>query len=234
MSQYARWRARLARLFSWRPGHSGACKPANSDMKLIVVVEGVHDIAFLRGISAMLHAHEPDLPDLGAMEHRGQLVFVPWGGVDLMQWTHRLAPLAKPEFHVCDREASPETELRWQYASVVNSRLGCCAVVTSKRSMENYVHPAAIREADGVDVEFGNDDDVADLIARSRYARDYPDESWDELPRRAKTRRRNRVKRWLNRAAVERMTPQRLAEQDPQGEVRSWLEMMLGLIHDSR
>jgi len=100
--------------------------------------------------------------------------------------------------------------------------------------MENYVHPAAIREADGVDVEFGNNDDVADLIARSRYTRDYPDESWDEIPRRAKTRRRNRVKQWLNRAAVERMTPERLAEQDPQGEVRSWLEAMLQLIRTGR
>ena len=234
MSHYARPWTRLTRLFSWRPGRSTAHRPVESTLKLIVVVEGVHDIAFLRGISAMLHAHDPDLPDLGAMEHRGQLVFVPWGGVDLMQWTHRLAPLARPEFHVCDRETSPETELRWRYASVVNSRPGCCAVVTLKRSVENYVHPAAIREADGVDVEFGNNDDVADLIARSRYARDYPDESWDELPRRAKTRRRNRVKQWLNRAAVERMTPQRLAEQDPQGEVRSWLEAMLRLIHAGR
>ncbi len=178
MSHYARPWARLARLFSWRPGRSPAHRPVKRTPKLLVIVEGVHDIAFLRGISAMLHAHNSDLPDLGAMEHRGQLVFVPWGGVDLMQWTHRLAPLAKPEFHICDRETSPETELRWQYANVVNSRPGCCAVVTSKRSMENYVHPAAIREANGVDVKFGSNDDVADLIARSCYARDYPDKSW--------------------------------------------------------
>lgn len=234
MSHYARPWARLARLFSWRSGRSTAHRPLESTLKLLVIVEGVHDIAFLRGISAMLHAHSSDLPDLGAMEHRDQLVFVPWGGVDLMQWTHRLAPLAKPEFHICDRETSPETELRWQYANVVNSRPGCCAVVASKRSMENYVHPAAIREANGVDVKFGSNDDVADLIARSCYDRDYPDKSWDELPRRVKTRRRNRVKQWLNRAAVERMTPQRLAEQDPQGEVRSWLEAMLRLIHSGR
>ena len=229
MSHYASWRARLARIFSWKAVH---CPAGNT--RLLVVVEGVHDITFLRGISAMLHAHDSDLPDMGAMEHRGQQVFIPWGGVDPMQWTHRLAPLGKREFHICDREASPETEVRLQYASVVNSRPGCCAVVSSKRSMENYLHPAAIREAGGVDVEFGDDDDVADLIARSSYAQDDPGESWDEIPRRTKTRRRNRVKHWLNRSAVLRMTPERLAEQDPAGEVRLWLLAMLRLASNSR
>ena len=52
---------------------------------------------------------------------------------------------------------------------------------------------------------------------------------WEELFRRTQTRRRNRVKRWLNTKAVDRMTPQRLAERDPKGEVRSWLEAMMRL-----
>ena len=96
--------------------------------------------------------------------------------------------------------------------------------------MENYLHPAAIREASGLDIAFGDDDSVANLIARQDYARAYPGEVWEELPRRKQTRRRNRVKRWLNRAAVEQMTPQRLAERDPQGDVRSWLVAMLRLM----
>jgi len=229
MSHYASWRARLARVFSRKSVH---CPTDNT--RLLVVVEGVHDITFLRGISAMLHAHNWDLPDLGAMEHRGQLVFVPWGGVDLMQWTHRLANLAKRELHLCDRETSPETEVRLQYASMVNSRPGCCAFVTSKRSMENYLHPAAVQEARGIDIEFDDDDDVADLIARSSYVPSNPGESWNDLPRRARARRRNRVKRWLNQSAVRQMTPKRLAEQDPVGEVRSWLAAMLRLVNGSR
>lgn len=237
MSRYARWRAGVARLFKWRLIRSGAreLRPATEhSLKLFAVVEGVHDIAFLRGISAMLHAHEPGLSDLGAMEHRGELIFVPYGGVDLKTWSCRLAPLGKPEFHLYDREDAPETALRKQLANVVNQRPGCRAVVTSKRSLENYLHAAAILEAGGVTVHFGDDDDVADLIARQAHKREYPDEIWEELPRRKQTRRRNRVKKWLNRSAARRMTPARLAERDPEGEIRSWLEAMLQLMADAR
>ena len=232
MSHNARWRARLARLFTWipiRPRVRHLRSASQDDLKLLVVVEGVHDIEFLRRISAMLHAHESELPDLGAMEHRGELIFVPFGGADLKLWTHRLGPLGKPEFHLYDREEPPETELRRQLADSVNRRPGCRAVLTSKRTLENYLHPAAIREAGGVDIDFGDDDAVADLIARQDFVRAYPGEVWEELPRRTQTRRRNRVKRWLNTKAVERMTPGRLAERDPKGEVRSWLEAMMRL-----
>ncbi len=111
----------------------------------------------------------------------------------------------------------------------MNRRPGCRAVVTSKRTLENYLHPAAIREAGGVEIDFGDDDAVADLIARQAYVKEYPGVPWEELFRRTQTRRRNRVKRWLNTKAVDRMTPQRLAERDPKGEVRSWLEAMMRL-----
>lgn len=237
MSHYARWRARLARLFTSRPFLPTIRdrRPSSEDsLKLLVVVEGVHDVEFLRRISAMLHAHEPTLPDLGAMEHRGELIFLPFGGVDQKAWTYRLAPLAKPEFHICDREEPPETAQRKQLADSVNSRPGCRAVVTSKRSMENYIHVGAIREAAGIEIVFGDDDDVAGLIARKIYARECPNDVWAELPRRKQTRRRNRVKKWLNTKAVERMTPQRLAERDPKGEVRSWLEAMAQLMAEGR
>ena len=175
MSRYSRWRARVARLFLWRSSRLGTIDPRSAsrdNLRLLAVVEGVHDIAFLRAVSVMLHAHEPGLPDLGAMEHRGEVVFVPFGGVDLKLWTHRLAPLGKPEFHLYDREESPETELRLRLADAVNQRPGCNAVVTSKRSLENYLHPAAILEAGGVTVHFGDDDDVADLIARQAHRLD--------------------------------------------------------------
>jgi putative ATP-dependent endonuclease of OLD family len=232
MSLFARWRARLARFFTSRLFLStirDRCLSSQGNLRLLLVVEGVHDIEFLRRISAMLHAHESELPDLGAMEHRGELIFLPGGGAEMKLWTHRLGPLGKPECHVYDREESPETELRRQLAEAVNRRPGCFAVLTSKRNLECYLHSDAIREAGGVEVVFGDDDSVADLIARQIYVKESPGVPWEELPRRNQTRRRNRVKRWLNTKAVDRMTPQRLAERDPKGEVRSWLEAMMRL-----
>jgi len=57
--------------------------------KIFVMVEGPHDIEFLRRISAMLHTKSPTLPDLADMERRRELVFVPCGG-DPRLWAFRL------------------------------------------------------------------------------------------------------------------------------------------------
>jgi hypothetical protein len=216
MSLCARLRAWLAR----RPPPSAASRGP----KAIVVVEGAYDIAFLKRISAMLHHHDPELPDLAAMESRGELIFLPFGGGDLWLWATRLARLGCAEFHVYDRESSPETELRQQVADVVNLRPRCRAVLTKKRAMENYLHPSAIREASGLELSFTDDDSVADLAAAKRYTQQCGQPPWDELEPRVRKRRRNRAKKWLHTKAVDRMTPNLLAESDPNGEVISWLQ----------
>jgi len=229
MSLYARLRAGLLRCLTRLPILPRVLHPfpsASVEPTLLVIVEGPHGVQFLKRISAMLHVAEPRLPDLGAMERRGELIFVPLGGADLKLWTHRLARLAKPEFHLYDREVPPQTELRQQMAEIVNLRPGCRAALTSKRNLENYLHPAAIREVSGIELQFGDDDLVADLIARRVYAQQNPTTAWEDLPRQTRTRRRNRVKHWLNTTAADRMSPERLAERDPAGEVRSWLRTM--------
>jgi len=174
-------------------------------------VEGIHDIGFLTRISSMLHAHDAALPDLSRMECQGQVVFVPFGGGDVRLWVDRLAPLSVPEFHLYDSEASPETEVRQSVVNIINTRPKCRAVLTSKRSLENYLHPSAIQQACHIDVRFGDHDNVADLLAQRLYngAGKPP---WTDIPRRAQVRRRNRVKHWLNTKAVDCMTPQLLAE----------------------
>ena len=216
-----------------RPGETtsrGSPQPplCGRPLNLLVVVEGPHDIAFFRRMSAILAAADPRLPDLTGMERRGQLVFIPFGGGDLGPWADRLAPLGLPEFHLYDREASPESERRQRVADAVNRRPHCRAALTGKRSLENYLHPAAIQEACGIELAISDDELVADRVAERLYGRE-DGIPWAELPRRTVVRRRNRVKRMLHTQAVERMTPQRLAERDPQGEVRLWLEAIAHL-----
>ncbi|MGA2257072.1 MAG: hypothetical protein ABSG53_20665 [Thermoguttaceae bacterium] len=46
---------------------------------------------------------------------------------------------------------------------------------------------------------------------------------WDQVPARTRKQLRNKANKRLNTRAVEQMTPARLAERDPNGEVRSWL-----------
>ncbi len=190
--------------------------------QVLVVVEGPNDIEFLRRISAMLHRDSARLPDPADRERQGRVVFAPTGGVDLSTG-FRYAGLALPEFHLLDRDIPPVTQTRRQIAAMVNSRSRCRAAITSKRSLENYLHPAAIFEASGFSVTFSDDDDLPELVARKADERHEPGVPWDDLSARARRRLRYKAKKWLNTRAVEQMTAARLAERDPDGEVRAWL-----------
>lgn len=198
--------------------------------RLLLVVEGRHDITFLRRISRTLHGADILIPDLTALEAGGELVFLPFGGGDVLAWADRLASLHVPELHLYDREMSPETELRQQAADCVNQRQNCRAFVTKRRALENYIHQHCIREISGLELTYGDDDDVADLVARGCHERSGKPPAWEALPGRARKRFRERAKKWLNRLAVELMTPELLAESDPTGEIRTWLATAADLL----
>jgi putative ATP-dependent endonuclease of OLD family len=164
-------------------------------VKLLVVVEGQHDVTFLRGISRILHADDPKLPDLGAMEQAGTIVMLPVGGGDVLTWAAWMAALGLPEFHLLDREVPPATERRQQAAEIVNQRPNCRACVTKKRAIENYLHPLTVLEVSSLDLTFGDEDDVADLVARLCFERQDHELPWEDLPGRAKKRCRETAKR---------------------------------------
>jgi hypothetical protein len=190
---------------------------------ILFVVEGKNDIAFLKRMSRILHGHDPLLPDLGVLEEQGRIIFVPFGGGNLLDWTSRLAPLGLPELHLYDCEVPPETQLRREAAEAVNARGHCQAVLTLKRSMENYLHADAILAIENIRVEFDDFDPVADIVAKAIYKRDVDGVAWELLPRRSRKRQINRIKGRLNTTAVEAMTFDMLNERDPDGEIVSWL-----------
>jgi hypothetical protein len=198
-------------------------------VRLIVVVEGGYDIQFLKRISRILHDDDPRLPDLRALEQAGELVFIPCGGSNFTRWTHRLAGLRIPEFHLYDREISPLTGERQQAVDTVNLRPGCVAQLTAKRSLENYLHPLAIWEARGIRVTFGDSEDVPGLVAQQALERQ-GGPAWTGISARGRRRFRDQVKRWLNTQAVERMTVARLDERDPNGDMRLWLMTIARMI----
>jgi hypothetical protein len=68
--------------------------------KVILVIEGENDIAFLRHFSTLLHQQHAELPNLAEMERRGEMIFLPVGGGSLSGWASRLAPLARPQLHL--------------------------------------------------------------------------------------------------------------------------------------
>jgi hypothetical protein len=198
--------------------------PPGGRTRLLLVVDGRHDVAFLRTLSRTLHAADSSIPDLASLEDSGELVFLPFGGGDVLAWADRLASLRVPELHLYDREAPPETELRFRAAKLVNQRRNCRAFVTRRRAIENYIHPHCIREISGLELTYGDDDDVAELVARGCHERSGKPPAWEAFPGRARKRFRERAKKWLNQLAVELMTPELLAQSDAAGEIRNWLK----------
>ena len=49
-------------------------QPATPGVKVLVVVEGINDVEFLRRISRIVHIEDVSLPDLAAMEAAGRLI----------------------------------------------------------------------------------------------------------------------------------------------------------------
>ncbi len=197
---------------------------------LLFVVEGTNDVEFLKRISQMLHSVDETLPCLGEMESAGELIFIPFGGGHVRAWSHRLAPLQRPEFHLYDSELPPETDIRQEAANNVNRRRNCVAVLTRKRCLENYLHPEAIRQAGGIEIQFDDLDSVSQLVAR-RFDDKSPYEiPWKLQSRRARNRKSQRCKHWLNTSAAARMTIDLLSERDPDGEVLSWMHAVQSLL----
>jgi hypothetical protein len=151
------------------------------------------------------------------------MIFIPIGGGVSEDWWNRLAPLGCPEFHLLDSENEPETNRRRSLVARIARRPGCQARLTSKRALENFLHPAAIQAAGGPAVEFDDRDCVADRMI-SAVSR-----KWPNLSPRTRQRLRFRAKKWLNTRAVDCMTSAWLAERDPAGEVIEWLSTVISM-----
>jgi hypothetical protein len=190
-------------------------------LRALVVVEGAHDVEFLKRISRMLSQSDPDLPDLSQLETAGVITFLVNNGASI-RFPAGLAANGPAEFHLLDRETGPTTVQRKAAVQAIKARPNCRATLTSKRAIENYLHPDAIHEACGIEIIFGDFDDVAETAANATFNQKECG-SWESLSRRARRRLRDKAKRWLNRDAVDRMTPERLAERDPDGEVIGWI-----------
>ncbi|PQO46138.1 ATP-dependent endonuclease [Blastopirellula marina] len=185
----------------------------------------------MRRISVTLHADDSSLPNLAEMELQGELVFVPFGGSNLPTWTYRFASLGKPEFFLLDHEVPPETEQRREQAEVINGRPGCRALITRKRSLENYLHPQAIQEVGQIEVAFSDFCPVGTIVAKKLYENGLHDRPWELLARRSQNRQTSRAKRWLNTTVASHMTADLIRQRDSDGEIAAWLTTIGQLAH---
>jgi len=203
------------------------------DVKVFVGVEGWNDIQFLCHISERLAADDESIPDLGALEREDTLIFFPLGGSNLALWKSRLVGLHRPEVYVVDRDTEPPA-LPKNHALIQEMRArpnDCKVFVTSKREMENYLHPDAIKAVrPEVDISFGDFDDVPLLVAQTVHEASESQALWEEVDSRKKEEKIRKAKRWLNVEAVCKMSPELLEERDPCGDIRTWLSTIGQLV----
>lgn len=183
--------------------------------KVLVCVEGPHDLQFLRRISGLFRAEDDTVIDMFA-DPRVALVVL--GGSTLKEWVnqHYLKNVGLPEVHIYDRDELKNGKYKYQDdKNAVNARRdGSIGFLTAKREMENYLHIDAISEAlhpvVGVNFTFALSDDC-----------DVETEIKTQLSGQGKIQRRS-IKHWLNEDAASRMTIGRLKERNGYDEIKSW------------
>jgi hypothetical protein len=145
------------------------CPPSTGPPRpLLLVVEGRNDLEFLLRVARLLYRDQAIVADLAMLLASHYVVALPLGGEVTLDWADRLAPLDCPGFYLFDRELEPQTGYRQQLVQRLSDRPHCCARLTSKRSLENFLHPAAVAAAGGDRISFGDDDDVAALLVAPR------------------------------------------------------------------
>ncbi len=199
---------------------------ADHRIKALVCVEGPHDVNFLRTISQILHANDRAIIDL---ENDPRVAVCPIGGSNLIQWVHEryLKGFHRPEVHLYDRGTDNPPQYQ-QAVKAVNQRIdGSYAGLTGKREIENYLHPDAIREEFGVEIIFGDNDRVPEIVAAAvhRASRDAV-RPWNELELEIVERKISNAKKRLNLGAVKRMTIARLLVSDPDKHLENWLAIV--------
>lgn len=136
---------------------------------------------------------------------------LPMGGSSLQEWVNHnyLRKLGIPEYHIYDSDC---TNAHQQECDLVNQRTdGSSARMTSKREMENYIHPDAIRAIYGANFEIDDRTDVPHIISDYLRSQNLPGAN----PK--------NIKRRLNGEATQYMTLEMLKEWDLKNEVLSWI-----------
>ena len=177
-------------------------------VQVLVCVEGPTDVKAMGWLSNALHLADQTLPDLSSDP---RIAFIPLGGGTLKHWVSQgyLRPFGRPEVHIYDGD----TTAYGAQVDLVNERTdGSWAVQTKKREIENYLHWQAVKDGIGVELDFGDDDDVPKLISQT-LAKEPTGRQWN-----SKT-----VKGKLADHAFPKMTAALIEQRDSEGEVEKWM-----------
>lgn len=195
----------------------------DSRVKVLLYVEGPTDVQALKCMSSALHSSDNTIINL-ATDPR--IAFVLYGGSTLKHWVteNYLGGLKRPEVHLCDRDVA-------DYAAKiadVNARtdgLGSWGAQTAKYEIECYLHTAAIKQAFGVDVEVIDEPTAGKELVPKAFGQAY-----SALKKHDGVMKDGKCKQYLATQAFPLMTPEWIAERDPNGEIEGWLRRIANML----
>ncbi|WP_346268562.1 ATP-binding protein [Burkholderia vietnamiensis] len=185
----------------------------DSRVKVLFCVEGPTDVSAFKHLSRALHEVDNTIPDLSTDD---RVAFVLLGGSTLKHWVteHYLRALNRREVHIYDNDVPKYAD---SVAAVNQRGDGSWAALTNKHEIECYLHTDAIQEAFDVEIVVVDHPTiegkaVPKLFAEAFFAKQNTDAVMSDT----------KAKQRLADKAFPKMTADRLAERDPNGEVTAW------------
>jgi len=193
-------------------------------VKVLVYVEGNHDVNALKRYSKIMNQDNPDIINLNTVE----VGWVITGGSSLKHYVENkyLSGLGKPEVHIYDNDVPEYRTFVRRINEENNPRR--IAYNTTKNELENYLHSQAIIDAyvdnginDIIINQVDDNQDVPLIIAEVLYSRDGRD--WSSLDPSSQKDLSADKKKILNTQAVEKMTVDRIRERGGYEEMQGWI-----------
>ncbi|MBL8795462.1 MAG: hypothetical protein JNM56_16275 [Planctomycetia bacterium] len=184
-------------------------------------MESQEDFRLLFRLAKILHRTDRSLPDLQKHAKAGEVMCLPFG-LHARGFVELFLNFDMPQMYFFTRGTGPLPEERRELIRRIRQDVDCSAVILRKRAMTNYLHPDAIYEEYRAPVAVADDTDVPVEVAQHVLKRlKFP--AWDQLDPQLRTDMAAAMAIELSIKASRRMTAERLAQRDPNGEVAGWL-----------
>ncbi len=200
-------------------------------IKVLLYVEGNHDVNALKRYSQIINKDDSNFIDLMSSNEVGYVIT---GGSALKHYIEQkhLDGLGKPEVHIYDNDVAEYRTAVQRINKEGNSQK--VAFNTSKLELENYLHHEAIIEAyaeNGTVIqlgELGDNDDIPMLVAEAINIA--ANNNWNELTAEKKKEHSSNKKKSLNTQAIEKMTVERIKVRGGYEDLATWFSEIKRLI----
>jgi putative ATP-dependent endonuclease of the OLD family len=203
-----------------------------SEVKVLICVEGIHDVTALKVMSKLLHSKDDSLIDLSVDK---RAVMIPTGGSTLRGWVEHqyLKSFSLPEIHIYDGDGLTPPKYDKQVQKVISWGNGSYGYSTKKRELENYIHPKAIKAIYGFDLPDTDDlSDIPSIVAELTHLNSDSTKLWIDVKDEKRKQKESNAKKTLNTKVIEAMDYEMLIEMDKYGEIKEWIKKISSLCQE--